>query len=104
MYRSRKLFPPRGNHCFAWYDRILLSLIATCLKTILAASTYPGAQIYVSFLTNPNLVLILLKLECAQINVTGGGTKVPAGVSFPGAYKGTDPGITINIYVSESSF
>jgi len=48
-----------------------------------AASTYPGAQLF---------------MECAQINVTGGGTKVPAGVAFPGAYKGTDPGITINIY------
>ncbi|KAG8858395.1 hypothetical protein FRB96_005280 [Tulasnella sp. 330] len=53
------------------------------------ASTYPGAQLY---------------MECAQINVTGGGTAKPATVSFPGAYAGTDPyvqlqcGITINIY------
>jgi len=48
-----------------------------------AASTYPGAQFY---------------MECAQINVTGGGTAQPATVSFPGAYSGTDPGITIDIY------
>ncbi|KAF8316842.1 glycoside hydrolase [Clavulina sp. PMI_390] len=49
-----------------------------------AASSYPGAQFY---------------LECAQINVVGStGTKTPSTVSFPGAYKGTDPGITINIY------
>ncbi|KZP26203.1 lytic polysaccharide monooxygenase [Athelia psychrophila] len=48
-----------------------------------AASSYPGAQFYV---------------ECAQINVTGGGTASPATVSFPGAYKGTDPGITVGIY------
>ncbi|CAE6421358.1 unnamed protein product [Rhizoctonia solani] len=47
------------------------------------ASTYPGAQLY---------------MECAQINVTGGGSASPATVSFPGAYAGTDPGITINIY------
>ncbi|KAG8870556.1 hypothetical protein FRB97_009652 [Tulasnella sp. 331] len=40
------------------------------------ASTYPGAQLY---------------MECAQINVTGGGTAKPATVSFPGAYAGTDP-------------
>lgn len=33
-----------------------------------------------------------------QINVTGGGSASPAGVSFPGAYVGSDPGITINIY------
>ncbi|RDX48510.1 hypothetical protein OH76DRAFT_658319 [Lentinus brumalis] len=49
-----------------------------------AASSYPGAQFY---------------MECAQINVTGGsGSKSPATVSFPGAYKGTDPGVKINIY------
>jgi len=47
------------------------------------ASTYPGAQFYIG---------------CSQINVTGGGSTSPATVSFPGAYKGTDPGITINIY------
>lgn len=27
-------------------------------------------------------------MECAQINVTGGGSTSPATVSFPGAYKG----------------
>ncbi|KAI0682468.1 glycoside hydrolase family 61 protein [Cerioporus squamosus] len=49
-----------------------------------AASSYPGAQFY---------------MECAQINITGGsGAKSPATVSFPGAYKGTDPGVKINIY------
>ncbi|KAH0614443.1 uncharacterized protein H6S33_000079 [Morchella sextelata] len=47
------------------------------------ASTYPGAQFYMS---------------CVQINVTGGGSATPAGVSFPGAYVGSDPGITLNIY------
>ncbi|KAF9454867.1 lytic polysaccharide monooxygenase, partial [Macrolepiota fuliginosa MF-IS2] len=47
------------------------------------ASTYPGAQFY---------------MECAQIQITGGGSTSPATVSFPGAYKGTDPGVTINIY------
>ncbi|KAL0070346.1 hypothetical protein AAF712_002534 [Marasmius tenuissimus] len=48
-----------------------------------AAGSYPGAQFY---------------MECAQINVTGGGSTSPATVSFPGAYKGSDPGITISIY------
>lgn len=47
------------------------------------AVTYPGAQFY---------------MECAQIQITGGGSTSPATVSFPGAYKGTDPGITTNIY------
>ncbi|KAG8722423.1 hypothetical protein FRC08_002404 [Ceratobasidium sp. 394] len=45
------------------------------------ASSYPGAQLY---------------MECAQINVTGGGSASPATVSFPGAYSGTDPGILVN--------
>ena len=69
------------------------------------ASSYPGAQFY---------------MECAQINVVGGsGSKKPSTVSLPGAYKvcspepaldaredekltlllkGSDPGVTINIY------
>ncbi|KAL2260051.1 hypothetical protein VTK26DRAFT_6080 [Humicola hyalothermophila] len=49
-----------------------------------AASSYPGAQFY---------------MECAQINVVGGtGSKQPSTVSFPGAYSGSDPGVTISIY------
>jgi hypothetical protein len=48
------------------------------------AGSYPGAQFY---------------LECAQINVIGGtGAKKPSTVSLPGAYKGSDPGVTINIF------
>ncbi|KAJ0104320.1 glycoside hydrolase family 61 protein [Diaporthe amygdali] len=49
------------------------------------ASNYPGAQFY---------------MECAQINVVGGtSSKTPSNiVSFPGAYKGTDPGVKVNIY------
>ncbi|KAG7101811.1 endo-beta-1 like protein [Verticillium longisporum] len=38
-------------------------------------------------------------MECAQINVVGStGTANPATVSFPGAYKGTDPGVQLSIY------
>ncbi|KAL2024932.1 hypothetical protein VTK56DRAFT_3631 [Thermocarpiscus australiensis] len=50
-----------------------------------SASTAGGAQFY---------------LSCAQITVSGGsGTYSPLNlVSFPGAYKATDPGIVINIY------
>ncbi|KAI3337293.1 lytic polysaccharide monooxygenase [Xylariaceae sp. AK1471] len=50
-----------------------------------SASTANGAQFYIS---------------CAQITVSGGsGSKTPSGlVSFPGAYKATDPGLLINIY------
>jgi len=49
-----------------------------------AAVSYPGAQFY---------------MECAQIQITGGGSTAPSPVvSFPGAYAGTDPGVTVNIY------
>ena len=50
-----------------------------------SASSANGAQFYVS---------------CAQITVSGGsGSKTPSNlVSFPGAYRNTDPGLLINIY------
>ncbi|KAJ3039962.1 hypothetical protein HDV00_011628 [Rhizophlyctis rosea] len=42
--------------------------------------------------------------ECVQLTVTGGGSTTFSGVSFPGAYKATDPGILINIYPTPSSY
>lgn len=37
-------------------------------------------------------------ISCAQIKVTGGGSKSFSGVSIPGHIKVTDPGYTANIY------
>ncbi|TFK33096.1 glycoside hydrolase [Crucibulum laeve] len=54
-----------------------------------AAGSYPGAQFY---------------MECAQIQITGGGSTSPATVNFPGAYSGSDPGVKINIYQTLSSY
>ncbi|KAL0948850.1 hypothetical protein HGRIS_008971 [Hohenbuehelia grisea] len=54
-----------------------------------AAGSYPGAQLY---------------MECAQLQITGGGSTSPPTVSFPGAYKGSDPGIAINIYQTLTSY
>ncbi|OAL56694.1 hypothetical protein IQ07DRAFT_495634 [Pyrenochaeta sp. DS3sAY3a] len=52
------------------------------------ASNTNGAQFYIS---------------CAQIKVTGGGSGTPGPlVSFPGAYKSSDPGIKVNIYSAKS--
>ncbi|KAH6638585.1 glycoside hydrolase family 61 protein [Truncatella angustata] len=48
-----------------------------------SASSTGGAQFYIG---------------CAQLTVTGSGTKTFSGVAFPGAYAATDPGILINIY------
>ena len=44
------------------------------------------------------------QMECAQLQITGGGSTQPATVSFPGAYSGTDPGIKINIYQTLKSY
>ncbi|KAH7389166.1 glycoside hydrolase family 61 protein [Cadophora sp. MPI-SDFR-AT-0126] len=48
-----------------------------------AAGSAGGAQFYMS---------------CYQVHVEGTGSATPTGVSFPGAYSATDPGILINIY------
>lgn len=47
------------------------------------AGTEGGAQFYVA---------------CAQVKLSGGGSTNPSGVSFPGAYKSTDPGILFQPY------
>ncbi|KAF2757741.1 endoglucanase B [Pseudovirgaria hyperparasitica] len=41
-------------------------------------------------------------VSCFQVNVVGGGSVKPAGVSFPGAYKKSDPLFSTSIY--DSSF
>lgn len=49
-----------------------------------SAYSYPGAQVYPG---------------CHQLKVTGSGATVPSSlVSFPGAYKGSDAGITYDAY------
>lgn len=48
------------------------------------AAQIGGAQIYI---------------QCAQLTVNGTGKGVPSPkVSFPGAYKATDPGILMQLY------
>ncbi|PVI04323.1 lytic polysaccharide monooxygenase [Periconia macrospinosa] len=56
-------------------------LLRAELIALHGASSYPGAQLY---------------MECAQINVSGGGSANPSTVSFPGAYKSSD--VTFNLY------
>ncbi|KAL7275357.1 hypothetical protein RUND412_001693 [Rhizina undulata] len=53
------------------------------------ASSVGGAQFYIS---------------CYQIRVTGTGTAAPGGVSFPGAYSATDPGILFNLYTTYTTY
>jgi len=58
-------------------------LLRAELIALHGASNYPGAQLY---------------MECAQLNIQGGGNTQPPTVSFPGAYKANDPGIKFNLY------
>jgi len=43
-------------------------------------------------------------MTCYQITVSGSGSASPATVSFPGAYKSSDPGILVNIHAAMSSY
>ncbi|KIO32372.1 carbohydrate-binding module family 1 protein [Tulasnella calospora MUT 4182] len=43
-------------------------------------------------------------MSCYQLTITGGGSKSPAGVAFPGAYSLTDPGILFNLYTSFTTY
>jgi len=54
-----------------------------------SAAGLNGAQFYVT---------------CFQLTVAGSGSVTPSGVSLPGAYKATDPGIQINIYAPLSTY
>ncbi|TFK31265.1 endoglucanase-4 [Crucibulum laeve] len=40
---------------------------------------------------------------CIQLTVTGGGSLNPSGLSFPGTYKATDPGIHFNPYQGDAA-
>jgi cellulase len=43
--------------------------------------------------------------ECAQIQITGSGSRAPTSselVSFPGAYSNSDPGLSVNLYSTDS--
>lgn len=53
------------------------------------ASSTGGAQFYMS---------------CYQLTISGSGTATPSGVSLPGAYSASDPGILINIHTTMSTY
>ena len=43
-------------------------------------------------------------IGCAQVKITGGGNANPPKMALPGAYKGSDPGISVNIYNNLQSY
>ena len=76
------------------------------------AQSYPGAQ-FVSGMHLPRLnstdyyscVLPYKQyIGCAQVKITGGGSASPPKIALPGAYQGSDPGITVNIYNNLQSY
>lgn len=85
-------------------DHLVRYLLRAELIALHGAANYPGAQFY---------------MECAQINVSSSAAKRdgslevsvaprrhlatrasfnPSYVSFPGAYKGSDPGVKFQLY------
>ncbi|RYP74425.1 hypothetical protein DL770_007607 [Monosporascus sp. CRB-9-2] len=43
-------------------------------------------------------------MTCYQLSITGTGSRTPAGVSLPGAFSASDPGILVNIHAPMSSY
>jgi cellulase len=43
-------------------------------------------------------------MSCYQLTISGSGTAAPSGVSFPGVYKATDPGILVDIHAAMSTY
>ncbi|KAM0283390.1 hypothetical protein ACHAQH_002513 [Verticillium albo-atrum] len=86
VWGTEKVINGQGKHTIRIPECIAPGqyLLRAEMIALHGAGSYPGAQFY---------------MECAQINVVGGtGTANPATVSFPGAYKGSDPGVTLSIY------
>jgi len=91
QWGSDKLFINGGNMTFTIPSCVqpgqyLLRAEAIALQS---AATYPGAQFYMS---------------CAQLAITSSGAASPSTVSFPGAYKPTDPGILVPSTVGITSY
>ncbi|KAF2033331.1 hypothetical protein EK21DRAFT_98334 [Setomelanomma holmii] len=51
----------------------------------------------------PRSMGVQFYMGCAQINVSGSGTKQGSTVSFPGAYGQSDPGILLSIYDTQGN-
>jgi len=85
QWGSDHLFLNGGNATFTIPSCLLNGQYLLRVEAISLANAeqYPGADFFMS---------------CAQINITGGNKVQPVGVSFPGAYKSTDPGIITDIY------
>lgn len=66
----------------------------------------PGGQYLIRFETIAlHSLPAQLYPECAQIQITDGGSREPTAaelVTFPGGYSNSDPGLTVNLYTQEA--
>ncbi|KAI8308342.1 hypothetical protein K4K59_010168 [Colletotrichum sp. SAR11_240] len=94
IYHERPTITSSGLEWASYNTQVLSTKIPSCLANgeylvrvehlaLHGAATEGGAQFYVG---------------CAQVSLSGGGSKTFSGVSFPGAYKSTDPGILFQPY------
>ncbi|KAJ0325490.1 hypothetical protein COL5a_007296 [Colletotrichum fioriniae] len=95
IYHERPTITSSGLEWASTNTQILSTKIPACIPSgeylvrvehlaLHGAATEGGAQFY---------------LACAQVSVSGGGSTSPSGlVSFPEAYKSTDPGILFQPY------
>ncbi|KAK1547630.1 glycosyl hydrolase family 61 [Colletotrichum paranaense] len=95
IYHERPTITSSGLEWASTNTQVLSTKIPACIPSgeylvrvehlaLHGAATEGGAQFY---------------LACAQVSVSGGGSTSPSGlVSFPGAYKSTDPGILFQPY------
>ncbi len=64
----------------------LSQLFTVPRATPVLSSTYESPCVFAKF--HADAVTPTLQMECAQLQITGGGSTKPATVSFPGAYSG----------------
>ncbi|KAJ0163944.1 Endo-beta-1,4-glucanase D [Colletotrichum tanaceti] len=95
IYHEKPTVTSSGLEWASLNSQVLSAKIPSCIASgeylvrvehigLHGAATEGGAQFYVA---------------CAQVSVSGGGnTSQPGLVSFPGAYKSTDPGILFQLF------
>ena len=64
----------------------------------------PGSVHWYRLLKDFTSTLDLLIIAWDQLTISGSGTATPSGVSLPGAYSASDPGILINIHTTMSTY
>ncbi|KAK7029394.1 hypothetical protein VNI00_014648 [Paramarasmius palmivorus] len=101
--RQAQLQASRLSPCWRiprpWRDG---TYIAHCLEKAVISCLLPNRTPSTFASELPRWRSVLPRL--CQIKITSGGSASPPKVALPGAYKGSDPGITVNIYNNLQSY